>query len=177
MKYVILNNYELNPPEKNAIAELLETCFGQYPKKRIHLKQCPSFRLLVYDDAQNLVGHLAVDYRFMNNSGQAIEIFGLSDVCVLPAYRSQKNATKMVDKITRIAQKQAVDFLILIAWEIDIYLSMGFQQVYNVCRWLMIHQDQSLGIAQRIIPDGLMVKSISQKTWGNGPVDFMGPIF
>ncbi len=176
MNYVIRNNYELKTGEKTAISQLLVDCFAQYPNQRIHLKQCPSFRLLVYDD-QNLIAHLAVDYRYMNNSGQLISIFGLSDVCVLPAYRSQKIATKMIEKISKIAQDQAIDFLILIAWDMDIYLSMGFQQVTNTCRWLIIHQDQSLGLAQRQIPDGLMVKSLSNQLWGEKLVDFMGPIF
>lgn len=176
MNYVIRNNYELQTTEKTAIGLLLEDCFAQYPKQRIHLNQCPSFRLLVFED-QNLIAHLAVDFRNMNNSGELISVFGISDICVLPAYRSKKIATKMIEKISKLAQVQAVDFLILIAWDMDIYLSMGFQQVHNTCRWLMIHQDQSLGLAQRQIPDGLMIKSLSNQTWGTGLVDFMGPIF
>lgn len=176
MRYVLKNNYELTAPEKNAIRQLLAFCFSDYPKDRMHLKQCPSFRLLAYDGPQ-LIGHIAVDHRQMNNSDQLIEVFGLSDVCVLSNYRSQKVATQMIKKISELAQKQAIDFLILIAWDVEVYLSMGFQQVDNTCRWLILHKDRSLGLAQRSIPDGLMIKALGTQKWEQGLVDFMGPIF
>ena len=53
----------------------------------------------------------------------------------------------------------------------------GFKLVDNTCRWLIVNQQKTLGIAHRKIADSLMVKPLGSKEWKDGIVDFLGPIF
>ena len=174
--FEIINEYELSLTDQQGIGQILGECFSTYPKDRNHFKQVPSFRL-IYRNGSKIQGHIAITFRWMHLGQQTIKVFGLSDICVVSSVRTKKLATKMVAHLTKLGAQQGIDFLILIAWKPEIYQSMGFKKVSNRCRWLLIHNDQSLGIAQRSIEEGLMVKSMGTMDWSNEALDFLGPIF
>lgn len=174
--FELINEYELGENDQQKISQLLCACFADYPKDRIHFRQVPSFRLISRND-QDIQGHIAVTFRWMHLDQYVIQVFGLTDICVAASARDQKLATKMIDRLSTLGQKKKVDFLVLIAWRPEMYEKMGFRLVQNRCRWLLIQNDQSLGLAQRSIEDGLMVKPLGHKKWTAGTLDFLGPIF
>ena len=174
--FEIINEYQLDEKDQQGIYDLLCDCFSDYPEGRIHFRQIPSFRLIGRDD-QGIKAHIAVTFRWMNLGQSVIRIFGLTDICVASAAREQKLATKMIEHLSEVGRKQRVDFLILIAWTPEFYQSMGFQMAHNRCRWLLIQNDQSLGLAQRKIENGLMIKPVGDKVWNDGSLDFLGPVF
>ena len=59
----------------------------------------------------------------------------------------------------------------------DFYKKNKFRPLNNDCKWLVINNLQSLGIAQRNLDNALMIKPLSDKKWGEEMVDFMGPLF
>lgn len=172
----IINEYELNEKDQQDINHLLCDCFSDYPEDRIHFRQVPSFRLIGRDE-QGIQAHIAVTFRWMNLDQSVIRVFGLTDICVASSAREQKLATRMIEYLSETGRKKQVDFLILIAWAPEFYQRMGFQLAHNRCRWLLIQNDQSLGLAQRKIENGLMVKALGDKAWHDGSLDFLGPVF
>jgi len=174
--FAIANEYTIDSSTRQVISQLFQECFSGYPTRRAHFRQVPSFRLLAYQEAQ-LVGHIAVTYRWMHLGATVIKVLGLGDVCVASAARHHQLATRMIAQLETLAQQQEVDFLLLIAWKPEVYEKMGFQHANNPCRWLLIQQDQSLGIAQRSLKDALMVKATGTQQWSDSTLDFLGPIF
>ena len=83
----------------------------------------------------------------------------------------------MINYLSASGIENDIDYLILVAWDPKVYLKMDFVQVNNACRWLIIRQKQSLGLAQRNLGDGLMIKKLSNHQWKDGLLDFMGTIF
>ena len=166
----------LIPTEKHqAIQDLLKRSFADYPQNQSYYKQLPDFRFLVWKKDQ-LVGHLAVEHRIMNNAEQLITVFGIMDICVHPDFQNKKIATKLIQQLEALAKKNQIDFLVLTTGDYDFYNQFGFKLVQNTCRWLMINQNKTLGISHRRVTDSLMVKSISTKEWKSGLVDFMGTV-
>ncbi|MEO0338623.1 MAG: GNAT family N-acetyltransferase [Bacteroidota bacterium] len=173
----ITTSEEVVCTELKAITELLQQAFSDYPSGKTYTKQVPSFRVLTFDKEEKLIGHIAVHYRLMALGNQPIKVFGLSDVCVEASVRNQGLAKRMVNYLVGIAITYDIDYLVLVAWETMVYESLGFQICNNPCRWLIMQNNQSLGLAQRHSPEGLMVKSIGSKKWNNDLLDFLGPIF
>lgn len=174
--FEILNEYEITRTDQQQIGQLLVACFPSYPADKIAIKQLPSFRIIFRKDSL-IKGHIAVTYRWMQLGEKIIKVFGLSDICVEESVRAQKIATQMINRLAEIGKDQEVDFLVLIAAETDVYKNMGFKEVENRCRWLLIHKDRSLGIAQRNIEEGLMIKPLGKEKWREGILDFLGPVF
>jgi len=58
-----------------------------------------------------------------------------------------------------------------------IYLDNGFKHVPNVpSSWLRIHEHKNLGVAFENL-DEFYSKSVSQKKWPDGHVDWLGYMF
>lgn len=171
-----LEEHQIDAGLHQQIGALLGQCFPDYPAGRSFFNQLSSFRYLVWDDGR-LVAHMGVDHRIINNEGQLLRIFGIADLCVLQSYQHQKLATGLLEQLEKLARKAAVDFLVLVAKDHALYRANGFQVVDNTCCWLMIHQNTTLGIAQRRLEKSLLVKRLGQKEWKRGPVDFLGPVF
>ena len=172
----IIPEFEIDASLEKSIHDLLKKCFPGYPNDRTYYKQIPSFRVLSQKDNQ-LIGHIAVDFRRINQAGNLVPIFGLSDVCVHPEFRGLKWSARLIKFIEALALKRQVDFLILIAADISFYKGLGFEEMNNLHRWLIIQNDQSLGLAQRALSPGLMIKSLNGQTWKPGLVDLLGAIF
>ncbi len=158
------------------IGELLEEAFPGYPKGQSYYKQVPDFRYLVWNE-EELIGHMAIEHRLMSNGGNPIKVFGVTDLCVKDSFQHKKLATRLLQELEDLGRKFELDFIILLARDHELYLTNGFQLVKNDCRWLLIHDNASLGIIHRKIEQTLMMKPLSSKKWKNGLLDFLGPAF
>ncbi len=175
-KYQRLEEFKIPSETHEAIRQLLKRCFSEYPEGRSYYQQVPTYRYLVYHK-QLLIGHMTVEYRVINISGEVVPIFGIGDFCIDPDYQLQSIASNLLSKAEKQARKHAIDFMLLIADEHGFYEKNGFKLKDNTCRWLMITKQQTLGVGQRKIEKGIMVKAIGTKAWTSGLLDFMGPIF
>jgi len=173
-----IEEYLLTKNTHQAIQSLLREGFGQYPAGRDFFRQLPAFRLLAWSDQQELIGHMAVEHRLVNNQGQLLRIFGVADFTVATAHRNQGIGTTLLQALTDLGHTSEVDFLLLLAHESgSVYARQGFIPIDAQCKWLMIQQDQSLGVLNRFIAGSLMIKPISSVSWREGNLDFLGHIF
>lgn len=168
--------HDLSQSDQKAIAALLAESFPTYPSGRIFFKTMPSFRMLCYS-GQRLVGHLAVDHRLINNGGQLLNIFGVVDLCVSIDYRHKGLATALLSELEQCASKARIDALVSIAQDARLYKQNGFKKRQCRARWIMISQNQMLGINQRAFDQSLWVKMLSKTKWASGELDFLGPLF
>ena len=172
-----VEEFLLDASDVKNIQELLCTCFPEYPKNATYFTQIPSFRYLAHFDVQ-LIGHLGVDYRVINNGGQISTALCISDVCVREGFRDQQIASKMLQQLEKDAQQKEIDFNILIANDSKIYKHLRYHPCTNQFRWLMIQKGKSLGVVQRNLGrNAFMIKSISGKKWSDDLIDLLGPIF
>lgn len=58
-----------------------------------------------------------------------------------------------------------------------LYTDNGYRRVTNLCRWMMIDEHQTLGIAEKSLADCMMVKQIGTQPWQDGRVDLLGYLF
>ena len=171
-----LEEFQIEIPVKESICDLLQACFPGYPRNRAYFKQVPSFRYLLWD-REKLVAHMAVEHRILNNSGELHTIFGIADLCVHPDYQHRKLASWLIMELETLGKIHDIDFLVLVARDQQFYHSHDFLSVTNDCQWVLINSHTTYGIAHRSIGQGLMVKSLGEKTWSDGFVDFLGHMF
>lgn len=176
MKIQRLEEFAITRDIGQAIYHLLRKCFPDYPEGRIFFKQLPAFRFLAWKGAQ-LIGHMAVEHRMVNNNGPLRRIFGIVDLCVAPEFQHQRVGRRLLEAVEELGRKNEVEFLVLLTNDQQWYAHYGFQLVETECRWLLIHDDRSFGIVRRRIDRGLMVKPLLAEEWLPGPVDFLGYIF
>jgi len=176
MKVHHQEEYNIPLTQFAAINTLLQTCFPGYPSDRNYYKSIPTFRLMIWDK-KILIGHLAVVFRVVKVGSTTSRIFGISDVCVHPEYRSKKIASILLDKLEEEAQKNSIDFSILIAQEQSLYKKRGYKSVTNTVRWLLINDHQSLGVMHGTLDKSLMVKTTGEIKWNGGLLDLIGGVF
>jgi len=176
MKIERIEEFKISNEVHEKIADLLKNCFSEYPGNRDYYKQIPTFRYLIWHK-KHLIGHMGVEHRMIKIGEVVASIFGVSDICILKAYQSQKMGSALLQKLDKLARSNDIDFLILIASKFKLYEDNGFQLVKNTCRWLMINDHQTLGVNHKNIKSCLMVKEIGEKRWNGGLMDFLGAIF
>ena len=176
MKLQRLQEFEIDEATESAIAGLLGSCFPEYPEGRIYYKQLPDFRFLCWEN-EALIAHMAVEHRIVNNDGQAFRVFGIADLCVSESFQHRRLASRMLSELSILGLRHRIAFLLLMAKDHSLYRANGFQLVPNTCKWLMISEHSTLGIAHRRVPSSLMVKALGKKEWRPGLVDFLGHVF
>lgn len=175
MRIERIEEFLLEVDQRAKISALLLTCFPGFPIDRIYFKQPPGFRYLVWE-GEELIGHMGVEYRLVGHAGEMIPIFGIMDLCVLPAHQHQRLASKLLVELGQLGEKNAIDFLLLVAKEAELYENNGFFRATNSCQWLLMVGNRALGMVKRKLPE-LMVKPLNTKEWPGGTIEFMGPLF
>ncbi len=172
-----VEEFELKESESIKVCDLLACCFPDYPTDAIYYKQLPSFRYLAFQATQ-LIGHLGVDFRMINNDGHLLKVLCISDVCVHPNYRDHQIASSLLQRLETDAIKKKIDFLILISNDSKVYYHNGYRSKDNTFKWLMIQNDKSLGVVERKLGKNvIMVKKLGAQPWSTGLTDLLGPIF
>lgn len=166
----------IDTEEETQIISLLRESFPLYPAKQSFLNQRPNFRYLTYD--QNLlVGHLGVESRIISIDDTPFKIFGIVDLCVKKDFQERKIASNLVKELIQFGESCKIDFILLFSSEKKFYKKLGFEEVQNKSRWLMIQKLKTLGVARRNVSDSLMVRKMGEKEWMKGEVDLLGHIF
>ena len=177
MELVQIEEYNLSIQNKKQIAELLGTCFPDYPTDKIFHRQMPQFRLLAYA-GHDLLGQMSVVVRNIGLNNQSYPILGVSDFCVLPSQQKKGIATSLLSAVENIGKSNNFAFLLLIASNPSFYLKKGFISCRNLCRWVMLSNEKTMGIVERCLEPALMVKAIGSTSWPQEEkVDFMGHLF
>jgi len=171
-----IEEFKITKKQHSQIQTLLQICFSAYPNDRSFYKQIPSFRFLVFEN-KNLIGHLAIIHRMIRVGEENFTIFGVSDLCVHPDFQHKKIASALLQELELLGKKHNIDFVILIAQDQNFYKKNKYKPINNNCKWLIINDLQSLGLAKRNLENALMIKQLGEKKWQTGDIDFMGHIF
>lgn len=79
----------------------------------------------------------------------------------------------MLAWLEHLGQESRADFIILFALKPDFYRRNGFHAPMNLLRWMKIHEHETLGIGEEVLPE-LMVKGLTERSWPSGMVDLLG---
>lgn len=156
------------------IHAVLGECFPGYPA-RSYFKQLPHLRYLGWSRGE-LVAHMGVDHRMINNAGSALQIFGIVDLCVVAPARSRGLARRLLEQLEELGRRCEVDAVVLFADDPRLYLAAGYRRAPGMVKWVMLNEHESIGIAERPV-DELMVKMLNEKPWNPGTVDLLGHLF
>ncbi|PHN02986.1 GNAT family N-acetyltransferase [Flavilitoribacter nigricans] len=175
MRIERLEEFKLSGTVRAKIAALLKEGFGVYPEGRTFYKQLPDFRYLAWD-GEDLLGHLAAEFRIINVGGTLLPIFGVADLCVTPSRQQERIATQMLRELEALARSSNVEFILLTGSEPNVYKGMGFDRLERSCRWLLMNNLSTLGVIRRSV-NNIMIKCLGDRTWPEGEIDFLGHIF
>lgn len=114
----------------------------------------------------------------MNLNGEPIHVLGVIDLCVREEMRGNDIGKALLNEVIDLGETNQVDFLLLIADRPDLYLRAGFSHVDNTCTWLQIDDERQTtrGIGETAF-DESMIRSVGDKEWTTGPLDFIGYLY
>lgn len=175
MQYHFVEEFRIDRNLEQSIRKLLQDSFQSYPDRHYY-KQVPNFRFYVMDQ-DHLIAHVAVEHRIIGMAKEPKSIFGIVDLCVAKDYKNRGIARELLKRVETLGQECEIDFAVLFADDDRLYSQVGYQHISNVCRWLMINEHQTIGVAKRSLSDCMMAKSLGNQHWVEGEVDLMGTVF
>lgn len=161
--------FDVDAAVRAAVTVLLRESFPDYPD-RSYFKLPPHLRLLAYLDGV-LVGHLGVEPRLMRVGEQVVRAVGVVDLCVRA--RGRGIASRLLAEVCALDGEYAV----LFADDDRVYVRNGFTHVDVPVTWLKIHEHRSLGLSERVVPGGMMVRPLAGNPWPAGEIDLLGHLF
>lgn len=93
-----------------------------------------SVRTLVFDNENNLVGHIGAEQRMISVGGTEVSAAGIGGVLVAPGFRNQKLAQNMMRELkSYFKYNQTADYAYLGCREevVRFYESCGFTRIYR----------------------------------------------
>lgn len=171
--------YDINRELEAMIQDLLTNSFPKiYPTNRIYFKQLPHLRFLAFNQENQLVGHVGLDYRVMSLNGEPIKVLGIIDLCVSQNTRSKGIGTTLLLEVDKFSKGRNIDFILLFADNMTLYLNNGYKTVKNKCRWLKIDNESQIikGIGYESVNE-LMVKEVGKREWIEGDLDLLGYLY
>ncbi len=168
--------FDLAPAEITSVAQLLHATFDQYPVDKIYFPQPPHLRILCWQGS-SLVGHVAGVIRELRVGDHPIVVMGIADLCVAVQNHRQNLATMMVDHLASLAKKRGIRFLMALSGEKAFFSDAGFEEIDPKCTWLAYLGGKSLGLCRRPLHGDVLIKPLMDRSWPEGDLDFLGPMF
>ena len=174
-----LKDDEITSQQDAAIRNLLFICF----KKPIlleqrHIRVVPKqrFFLYPYENEQTLVGHIAVHEKVVHviqdDSIVEIPVGVIAEVAVHPDWQRKGLMSHLLNEVHRSLREQTLDFSLLFGAARH-YASSGYQSYKEAVRYLKEPSD--LTSWETNTDTGLMIASLTDKSWPAGAIDFCGP--
>ena len=174
------NEFNISSDTSKEINALLKKSFpGTKYENRDYYKQLPHYRILARKE-KRLIGQLGIDFRVMNLNDQAINVFGVVDLCVDPKYRRKGIGRLLMERFEKIAKDHPnkIDFLFLVTDTPNYYKNMGFSITDITTTWLKIDQHKNYGIGKERRNDAsFLIKNVSNKQWKDGELDLLGYMY
>ncbi|WP_087025818.1 GNAT family N-acetyltransferase [Thaumasiovibrio subtropicus] len=171
VKYILDSNVDNELDLK--LRTLLSTCFvGAHNarfKTQRYYNQLPQHRWYILGDQDEVVAHIALHERTVNVNDKVIAIGGVSEVCVLPAYRGQGLVHLLLKHLHEKQKALGMAFSVLFG-ETEVYGSTGYQKVENLH---LMAESGEWGIGDKV-----MVLAVNAKEkWPSGEVYLDGAYF
>jgi GNAT superfamily N-acetyltransferase len=158
-----------------AIQSLLCASFPGYPDRH-YFKLPPHFRYVAVAGGA-IAGQVGVELRIIQVADVVVRTFGVVDLCVRDTARGHGLAGRLLTEVTTFAQACEMDFVVLFADDDRLYVRHGWSRVDNPCTWVKIHEHATLGLAEDVVPQTMMVKAVGHRSWPAGRVDLLGHLF
>lgn len=180
MRLEFINEFQIDQSTSEKLNALLQKCFPEVDyEQRDYFKQLPHYRILLWQE-QQIIGQLGIDFRVMRLNENAVNVFGLIDLCVDPEFRAKGLAKALLAEFERIARTGSykVDFLFLVSDSPEFYEKLGYKRSKLTSTWLKMDRHSSYGLGKEQIQDvSFLVKSISNKIWEDGDLDMLGYMY
>lgn len=169
-------DHELSRQDRQELRHLLQLAFTGYFLDRLYHKQIPNFRILAKSEG-HIIGHAGIEYRVVHSRKYgALEIFGITDLCVAKDYRNKGIGTRLLKHIEKGAKN--IDAIILFADEQKLYANSGYFRANVTCKFLAIEEHESLSVLERNMIDCFMIKCLKESMDMNGDhIDMLGHVF
>lgn len=158
------------------IADFLGSVFGTETADMSLGRQRHHLRLLMRDEADRLVAHLALCIRGIRLGAAPADIVGLAEVCTAPDRRGEGIATKVLRAAIAEARSSPAPFILLFGTA-PLYAAHGFRNVGNPLRFLGPGPAAMTEICEERAHD-LMVHETGGRAWPEtATVDLLGRRF
>ena len=171
-----INEIDMDKSTHELIKDLRNASFPDHTSDNSYYKQLPHIRCLQYNEDEQLVGYMGLDYRVVGVGDEHYKILGIIDFCVSENFRGNGVGTLMLEKLTTFAESKDVDFIILMSDKKYLYEKNGFCSQCVPSSWLRLHEYKNYGVAFEYLDD-LFVKATGSKKWSKGHVDWLGYMF
>ena len=150
---------------------LLQDAFGRPQEPSQVDMPRAAFRLLVMDERQNVMGHLAAFERDVAIGDHIYSIGMLGSVAVAPDHRRQGLCKKLVATAHKCFGEHRLPYSILFACNPDVYRSSGYHLMKNE----MFFLDED-GHWKTFVFRGSMYCELDNRRWPNQRIDLKGPV-
>lgn len=171
----IIAEWELGAEDEAQIVRLLAACFSTDFGGRSFFQQRPHFRI-VWREAGQIIGHMAVMMRAIRLNGALVDVAGLADVATHPNHRGKGIAAVLLQAtIAQVRTTQAQYFLLF--GTAGLYAAHGFAAAQNPITYVDLRGAQTGAVRVEIV-HGLRVLPLRGQIWPvDAPVDMLGGLF
>ena len=164
-----------DPSRDAAIATLLDACFDGVHGGRTWFKQIPHERLLAWS-GNDLMGHVAMEYRVVRVGEVIVPILGIVDLCVAPAARRQGIGAALLQGAEERARGQS--FALAMVDDPRLYQRADYRLLHAPkVTFLAIDELRCHSVIRRDLSKIFMVKQLTFDAWPDGPIDLLGHLF
>lgn len=172
-----IHELELATSDDAAIGLLLEEAFGaddgfegrSFYKQRHHLR-------LLARDADQIIGHIALNFRVIRVADELIPIIGVAEVATAPAHGGKGVASALLAETIKVAAGTQAMFILLFG-DHPVYEKRGFLPVGNMLRYTKIEVGRSEEVMQQPTKS-LKVMALGERLWDHtAEVDLLGHLF
>jgi len=170
----VLPDWALTALDEAQIAALLARSFATDFGGRSYFQQRPHFRL-IWREAGQILGHMAVMYRAVRLDGALVTVAGLADVATDPAHRGRGIAAGLLSRaVAEVRTTPAAYFLLF--GTAGLYAAQGF----DAARADLTYVDMQGAVTGRVVTEAaehLRVLPLGAQAWPQGArLDLLGPL-
>jgi predicted acetyltransferase len=177
------HEFEIPQNIETEVIHLLDICFPNTFYGRSFFKQLPHARYLVWEN-DILIAQIGLDYRAIKFGEKIVKSLCVIDLCVLPKFRNQGIATKLLQRVKNLAIKNKISALTLFADTPHVYLKFGFLNYSSVrIRFLAIDDEKQIShsvmnnIYKNCFMAYFLAKDIEAECYDSETVDLLGYLF
>ena len=173
---VHLYDCQITPAQDASLRALFRVCFRReaaYLEHQRFFRELPPHRWIIFDEAGNVVAHVAVYEKLLGTGAGLLPIIGIAEVCVAPDYRGRGWVREMLREIHDWARAQGFGWAMLFGAR-GIYNSSGYERIDNSMRSLDYQTDEW---KTETLASALVCQLDENAVWPDGTLDLRGPHF
>jgi predicted acetyltransferase len=162
----------VGPPEAKVLA-LLDEAFpdGASANGDYYAQNGTPEIIVLLQDGQELVGHLALYRRHVGIGDESVEIGLIGGIAVVRDHRGRGHSRRLLQHAHGLLKERSIAFSILFAYEPRTYQRSGYWLMQNATRFLDFG-----GTWKTLVYRGGVYAELMARAWPNQIVDLRGPV-